>query len=101
MQILLSSDKEYVGALHLHKDVSENLIRKAVKEFIGKQTQLPPKKSAVARRERVREVYNLEILDIENRNVLFKIHTEAGFYVRKFSEQFGKSLGVGSHLQEL
>src|SRR3989304_7481242 len=101
MPILLSSDKEYVGVLHLHEDVSEDEIRKAVKDFIGKQTQLPPKKSAVARRERVREVYDLEILDIDRRNVLFRIHTEAGFYVRRFANKFGIALKTGAHLQEL
>jgi H/ACA ribonucleoprotein complex subunit 4 len=101
MPILLSSEKEYVGVLHLHKDIPDSKIRKNVKNFIGKQTQLPPKKSAVARRERVREVFDLEILDIDKRNVLFRIHTQAGFYVRRFAEQFGKSLETGAHLQEL
>ena len=101
MPILLGSEKEYVGALHLHKDVPESKIKKAVKEFVGKQVQLPPKKSAVARRERVREVFDLEILDIDKRNVLFRIHTQAGFYVRRFAEHFGKALGAGAHLQEL
>lgn len=101
MPILLSSKKEYVGVIHLHKDIESNKIRKAFKEFIGKNVQLPPKKSAVARREREREVYYLDILEINGRNVLFRIGCEAGFYVRRLADDIGKKLDIGAHLQEL
>jgi H/ACA ribonucleoprotein complex subunit 4 len=67
----------------------------------GKVKQLPPVKSAVARRVREREIYYVELLEIEGRNILFKIGTEAGFYVRRFADDLGKKLGMGAHLQEL
>lgn len=101
MPIILSSKKEYVGIIHLHKDIEKEKIEKAFREFIGKVKQLPPVKSAVARRERVREIFYLELLEIEGRNVLFKIGCEAGFYVRRFADDVGKRLNVGAHLQEL
>jgi H/ACA ribonucleoprotein complex subunit 4 len=101
MPILLSSKKEYVGVIHLHEDVSEKKVREVFKEFKGKVKQLPPLKSAVARRVREREIYYLEFLEKEGRNVLFKIGCEAGFYVRRFAVDVGKKLGIGSHLQEL
>jgi len=101
MPILLSSEKEYVGIIHLHKPVSRIDIEKVFSEFIGKQIQLPPKRSAVARRERVREVYELDILDIKGQNVLFRVKTQAGFYVRRLADDIGKRLKVGAHLQEL
>ena len=101
MPILLSSKKEYVGIIHLHEDVEKSKIQKAFKEFIGKVKQLPPLKSAVARREREREIYYLEILEINRRDILFKVGCEAGFYVRRLAVDIGKRLGVKSHLQEL
>ncbi|MEM5778496.1 MAG: RNA-guided pseudouridylation complex pseudouridine synthase subunit Cbf5 [Candidatus Aenigmatarchaeota archaeon] len=101
MPILLSSKKEYIGVIHLHKDIEKSKIINAFKEFVGKVKQLPPVKSAVSRKEREREVYYLELLEIEGRNILFKIGCEAGFYVRRFAEDFGKKLGTGAHLQEL
>jgi H/ACA ribonucleoprotein complex subunit 4 len=101
MPILLTSKKEYVGIMHLHEDVDKGKIQKAFKEFIGKVTQLPPLKSAVARRERKREIYYLEILEINGRDVLFKVGCEAGFYVRRLAVDIGKKLGIKSHLQEL
>jgi len=101
MPILLSSRKEYVGVIHLHHDVGRKKVEEIFKEFIGKVKQLPPKKSAVARREREREIYYLELLEINERNVLFRVGCEAGFYVRRLADDVGKRLGVGAHLQEL
>lgn len=101
MPILLSSKKEYVGVIHIHKDVDSAQIRKAFSEFIGKVTQLPPKKSAVARIKRQREIFYLDLLEIRGRNILFRVGCEAGFYVRRLADDIGKRLGVGGHLQEL
>ncbi len=101
MPILLSSRKEYVALVYLHKDVAEKEIRKACNEFIGKIKQLPPKKSAVARRVREREIYYLDILQIKGRFILMRVGTEAGTYIRRLADDIGKSLGCGAHLQEL
>lgn len=101
MPILLSSKKEYVGIIHLHEDVDKGKIQKVFRNFVGKVKQLPPLKSAVARKEREREIYYLEIIEIKDRDVLFKVGCEAGFYVRRLAVDVGKKLGVKSHLQEL
>ena len=101
MPIILSSRKEYVGIIHLHRDIKRQKIEETFKEFIGKVKQLPPVKSAVARREREREIYYLELLEVVGRDVLFKIECEAGFYVRRFADDIGKRLKIGAHLQEL
>ncbi|MBU5575299.1 MAG: RNA-guided pseudouridylation complex pseudouridine synthase subunit Cbf5 [Candidatus Aenigmatarchaeota archaeon] len=101
MQILLKEDKEYVGLIYLHKDIDEEKIKEVCKKFIGKIKQIPPVKSAVARIEREREIYNLEVLEIKQRHVLIKVSCEAGTYIRRLADDIGKSLGVGAHLQEL
>lgn len=101
MPILLGSDKEYVALIYLHADVKEERIKQALQEFLGKIKQLPPKKSAVARRVREREIYSLEVLQIAGRNVLARIGCEAGTYIRRIADDLGKKLNVGAHLQEL
>ena len=101
MPILLSSKKEYVGVINLHEEVDRKRIESEFKDFIGKVTQLPPKKSAVARRVRQREIYYLDLLEVNGRNVLFRVGCEAGFYVRRLADDLGKRLGTGAHLQEL
>lgn len=101
MPILLSSRKEYVALINLHREVEEGKIKKVLQKFRGKIKQLPPKKAAVARRVREREIYYLEVLEIDKRNILIKVGCEAGTYIRRLADDVGKELGIGAHLQEL
>ena len=101
VQTLLKSGKEYIGLMHLHKKFNDDLIKKTAKEFIGKIKQLPPIRSAVKRELRTREIYYLNILEIQDKDVLFKIGSEAGFYVRKFCHDFGLKLNTQAHMSQL
>jgi H/ACA ribonucleoprotein complex subunit 4 len=101
MPVLMGLDKEYVGVMHLHREVPEELLRQTVAKFIGKIIQVPPVRSAVARRPREREVKFFDILEIEGKDVLFKVGCEAGTYVRKLCHEVGRRLGVGAHMSEL
>ncbi len=101
MPILLSSRKEYIALMNIHKELPEQQIRKACEEFVGKIMQTPPKKSAVARKEREREIYYLQIIEISGRDVLMRVGCEAGTYIRKLCSDIGKKLGTGAHMQEL
>ncbi len=101
MPVLLSSRKEYVALMNIHKEIPEQKIKNACEEFVGKIMQTPPKKSAVARRERQREIYYLQILEISGRDVLMRVGCEAGTYIRKLCSDIGKKLGTGAHMQEL
>jgi len=100
MQLMMGLNKEYVGIMHMHKDVDENVLRNEMANFIGKIKQRPPVKSAVARREREREVYSFDVLEIENRDVLFKSGVQAGTYIRKLIHDIGKNVG-GANMTEL
>ena len=98
----LPSGKEYVGVMHLHEEVSREKLEEAIKEsFLGKITQLPPKRCAVKREERQREVYSFDILEINGRDVLFRVDCEAGTYIRKLCHDLGEKIGIGAHMLEL
>jgi len=101
LKILQTSDKEYIALMRLHSEVDEDKLRETLKMFTGKIYQRPPVKSAVKRRIRVREIYEIEILEIEGRDVLFRVKTEAGTYIRKLCTDVGEVLGCGAHMQEL
>ncbi len=101
LEYLLNAGKEYVCLMLLHSDVEEENIRKAMEKFVGKIRQLPPVKSAVKRRLRYRTVYYIEILEVEGRNVLFRVGCEAGTYIRKLCTDIGKALGTKAHMAEL
>ena len=98
---LLTEDKEYVGVMRLHGGVPEEEVRKVVSLFKGPVYQRPPLRSAVKRELRVRKIYDVRVLEISGRDVLFWMWCEAGTYVRKFCHDVGILLGVGAHMQEL
>jgi H/ACA ribonucleoprotein complex subunit 4 len=101
VQTLLKSGKEYICLMHLHKKIDDELIYKTAESFIGKIKQLPPIKSAVKRELRTREIYYLKILEIQDKEVLFKIGCEAGTYIRKFCFDFGIKLKTQAHMIQL
>lgn len=101
VKFLQESGKEYVCVMRLHGDVKEEEIRKVFRMFIGKIYQKPPLKSAVKKQLRIREIYSMQILEIEGRDILFKVSTESGTYIRKLCKDMGEVLGVGAHMQEL
>ncbi|HLF54700.1 MAG TPA: RNA-guided pseudouridylation complex pseudouridine synthase subunit Cbf5 [Candidatus Nanoarchaeia archaeon] len=101
VQTLLKAGKEYIGIMRLHRDVSREQLDKVIKEFTGKIIQLPPVKSAVKRAEREREIYYFDVLEIEGKEVLFRMGCQAGTYVRKVCHDMGRRLKVGAHMAEL
>jgi len=101
VEVLLSAGKEYVALMHIHKPLPEEKIRQVCNEFIGKITQLPPIKSAVKRQNRERSIYYIDILEIDGQDVLFRVGTQAGTYIRKLIHDIGLKLGTGAHMAEL
>ena len=101
VKFLQESGKEYVCVMRLHGDVKEEEIRKVFRMFTGEIYQKPPLKSAVKKQLRIREIYSMQILEIEGRDILFKVSTESGTYIRKLCKDMGEVLGVGAHMQEL
>jgi tRNA pseudouridine55 synthase/H/ACA ribonucleoprotein complex subunit 4 len=99
--LLLQHEKEYVCLMRLHKAVDRDRILKMAEEFTGRLYQRPPRKSAVKRALRIREVRKLEILDIEGNLVLFRAQCDAGTYIRSLCHHMGLALGTGAHMQEL
>ncbi len=100
VQALLKAGKEYIGVMHLHKEVSEEDLMKVIKKFTGKIRQMPPIKSAVKRVLRTREVYYFDIMETDKQEILFKVGCEAGTYIRKLIHDVGQELG-GAHMAEL
>ena len=100
-EFLLKGGKEYVCLMHIHTPIDEKIIQEKFKTLLGKIQQLPPLKSAVKRQVRTREIYYIEILEIDGQDVLFKVGCEAGTYIRRICDDFGRSLNTKAHMQEL
>ncbi|MCW4010507.1 MAG: RNA-guided pseudouridylation complex pseudouridine synthase subunit Cbf5 [Candidatus Bathyarchaeota archaeon] len=101
VQALLYSGKEYVCVMKLHGDAQESQVRKVLEEFEDEIYQRPPLRSSVKRQIRTRRIYYNEFLEMNGRNVLFRVGCEAGTYIRKLCFDMGEIIGVGAHMQEL
>jgi|TARA_Y100000310_G_C20671123_1_gene810352 H/ACA ribonucleoprotein complex subunit 4 len=98
---LLPAGKEYMVLMHLHEKVAEKDLKKVLKEFTGKIYQRPPTKSAVRKDLRIRTIYYTEILEIKEKDVLFRCGCQGGTYIRRLVHDIGVVLGCGAHMQQL
>lgn len=101
METLLLAGKEYICLMRLHKPVPKKRIMEVCREFMGPIYQKPPLKSSVVKELRVRTIYYLDVLEIEEQHVLMRVGCEAGTYIRKLCFDIGLALGCGANMEEL
>ncbi len=102
MPLFNKLDKEYEGQAYFHKDIPLKKIKQTIKsKFLGKITQLPPRKSRVKRQERERTIYEFKITKKQEQNIFFRVKCQAGTYIRKLIHDLGQELGCGAHMTEL
>jgi H/ACA ribonucleoprotein complex subunit 4 len=101
VQALLYSGKEYVCVMKLHGEATEEQVLNVLKEFEDTIYQRPPVRASVKRQLRKRTIYYIDFLEMDGRNVLFKVGCEGGTYIRKLCFDVGEALGCGAHMQEL
>ena len=93
-------------------------VEKVLNSLIGKQEQIPPIYSAIkvngkklyeyARQgksveiePRTIEIYELELLKIENQEITYKVHCSKGTYIRTLCEKIAEKLGTVGYMKEL
>jgi H/ACA ribonucleoprotein complex subunit 4 len=101
LDALLPGGKEYVAIMQLHKDANDKKIHEICNSFVGGVRQLPPVRSAVKRVQRKRNIYYLDVLQIQGREVVFRVGCESGTYIRTLCVDIGRKLKTGAHLAEL
>ncbi|MEK6825347.1 MAG: RNA-guided pseudouridylation complex pseudouridine synthase subunit Cbf5 [Nanoarchaeota archaeon] len=99
-EVLMHRDKTYVGIMRLHMEVDAQKLKKTIQKFLGKIQQLPPVRSRVKRAIREREVKTFNILEQDEKDILFETQVQAGTYIRKLCDDMGKEIG-GAHMLEL
>jgi tRNA pseudouridine55 synthase len=98
--VFLEGAKEYIAVLELH-GLPPTDMEATIAEFETDLYQKPPRKSAVSRRLRTREIYDLDLLELADRQALLRIRCESGTYIRKLCHDLGLALGTGSHMGDL
>ena len=99
--LLLQHEKEYIACMRLHADVPRGTVEEAVKGFLGRIYQRPPRRSAVKRALRIRVIHKIEVLDMSGRLVMLRVRCESGTYIRSLCVQIGYVLGCGAQMTEL
>ncbi len=132
----LKQDKEYEATLSLGSTTSTfdpegevtsryggpvigaDIVEKALKDFLGKQKQVPPMFSAkkvggkklyelaragkeIEREPCDVEIYELEILNYAWPELKVRVKCSSGTYIRSLAHDIGAELGCGAHLKEL
>ena len=101
VQALLDSGKEYICVMRSHETLSEDTVRKTLDLFTGEIYQRPPLRSSVSRRLRTRYIYDIDFIEGDGKNWLFKVACQSGTYIRKLCFDVGEVIGCGAHMQEL
>ncbi len=101
MDTLLLAGKEYVCLMYIHKPQPKKRIMEVCNEFVGPIFQKPPLKSSVVKELRIRTIYYLDVLEIEEQHVLMRVGCQAGTYIRKLCFDIGLALGTGANMEEL
>jgi len=101
LQAILLGGKTYACVMKLHGVVSSEQLRQVLNEFTGEIYQRPPVRSSVKRQTRVRIIYGIELLEVEERTVLIRVDCQSGTYIRKLIHDMGEALGCGAHMAEL
>lgn len=85
----------------LHGEVDAKKVQTVLNEFVADIYQRPPVRAAVKRDLRKRRIYYIRDLEIEGREVMFRVGCQAGTYIRKLVYDVGEVLQVGAHMREL
>ncbi len=101
IQVFLLTGKEYVCLMTLHGDVPDKRVVEVLQEFVGEIYQKPPVRAAVKREVRKRRIYAVKDVEVDGRQVLFRVSCQAGTYIRKLVYDVGEVLKVGAHMREL
>jgi len=101
LRFLSSKDKTYVGIIKFKEEVSTDVVKDIFTKFEGDIIQMPPKKSAVKKRKRMRHVFYLKFLEKKGKLVLFETKVSAGTYIRVLCVDIGKKLGIPARMEEL
>lgn len=115
----LDSEGNIIGERNVDlSTLSKENVQQVLETLKGKQIQTPPMYSAIkvngkklyeyARKgvevevpKREIEIYNIQLLNIKNETIEFKVHCSKGTYIRTLCETIAEKLGTIGYMKEL
>lgn len=90
LNYLIKKDKVYEGYLRFSENISKKKAQDIFNNFLGEIEQMPPRKCAVKRQIRKKEIYSFKAVkkiktETSKADIYFKIKCEAGTYIRSIA----------------
>lgn len=103
---------------NIFKELNENKVKDTLNLFLGKQKQIPPIYSSIkvngkkayeyARKgqtieldSRDIEIYEIELIEILENEIVFRVYCSKGTYIRTLCEEIAEKLGTVGYMKEL
>ena len=101
IKVMQESAKEYLCLMNYKRDPGVKKISSMFEKFTGPIYQIPPFQAAVKRELRIRRIYEIELLEHNSQNTLFRVLCEGGTYIRNLCEDIGSALGINCWMEQL
>ena len=101
IKVMQESPKEYLCLMCYKRDPGLKKLQDIFQKFTGPIYQIPPFQAAVKRELRIRRIYEIELLEHNSGNVLFRVLCEGGTYIRNLCEDIGSALGINCWMEQL
>ena len=98
---LLKGPKKYICNMYSESTIEKETLKQLFSEFTNQIFQVPPLKSNVVKKLRKRNIYDLELLEVQDKHTLFSVKSEAGTYIRTLCVDIGRAAGIYSYMKEL
>ena len=98
---LLKAPKRYICNMYSEDNIEKETLHQIFTEFTNLIFQVPPLKSNVVKKLRKRNIYDIELLEIQDNHTLFSVKSEAGTYIRTLCVDIGRATGIYSYMKEL
>ena len=101
IKVMQESPKEYLCLMSYKRDPGLKRVQSMLDKFTGPIYQIPPFQAAVKRELRIRRIYEIELLEHNSNNTLFRVLCEGGTYIRNLCEDIGSALGINCWMEQL
>lgn len=98
---LQKKKKEYYVEIETNEEIPKEKMKKNLEKFKGTIKQVPPKKSAVKRKERTRKIYKIDYLEKKKKKHTFIVKCQHGTYIRTLVKDLSKEIGTNTKLINL
>jgi H/ACA ribonucleoprotein complex subunit 4 len=98
---ILNHKKSYICVFRFAEEVDETQLSEAMARLTGRVYNVPPEVSAVKVQVRTRKIFKFEQIERSDKDMIARVHCEAGTYIRTMARDLGLFLNMKVQLKEL